>query len=287
MAKTLFIVADNVATGMPQPVLDGAIAETKRLFAFAHLAVELRAATRIPALLDFSDSVIRFVENSDGVASYANDKFGLQSKNVRKAISQRGFNLTESSFGRFSGAPERVGVAFMHKVVVPGGSAKLRVTMMGGAVSLQSVQEGVVSQLAGGRSKGEILKSEADARKKEAKDPKYKYKGSTLETENKRDLAFHALMDSELKKWPAGHQDSVGKALGRVVAHEARHQYLSPHADTELGSDEPNYWGDKNFEQFSQDDQSAITLEMRSLAQLQATATIHIGTFPSGEPFPY
>jgi hypothetical protein len=287
MARTIYIVLDNVATGLPKSVFDGAVAEIKSLFAFGQLAVEARAATRFPAAIDFSDAVIRLVDSGDAVAAYSTDKFSQQNKNIRKAIAQQGIKLEENSFGRFSGNPERVGVAFMHKVVIPAGQKKLRVTFTGGAVSVRAVQEEVVLKLAGDRTQAEIKKREADAVRKEQQDPKYKYKGSKLEEENKRDLAFHALLDKELNKWSAPQQEAVGKAVGRAAAHEARHQYIMEHAETELGAGEPQIFGDKNYEQFSDDDRQAITLAIRQFATLQATATTHIETFPAGEPFPY
>ena len=84
----------------------------------------------------------------------------------------------------------------------------------------------------------------------------------------------------------------LGQALGRAIAHEARHAYLgSGHAESGLGEDAPYLTGEKTSQQFSKDDQKAILEGIRKLEATQGTATV-VPTFPQSmrqkpEDFPF
>jgi surfactin synthase thioesterase subunit len=102
-------------------------------------------------------------------------------------------------------------------------------------------------------------------------------------------------------KWPATVKKGssswqplvmLGQALGRAIAHEARHEYLgSGHAESGLGEDAPYLTGEKTTAQFSKDDQKAILERIRKLEATQGTATV-VPTFPQSmrqkpEDFPF
>jgi len=58
----------------------------------------------------------------------------------------------------------------------------------------------------------------------------------------------------------------VATALARVVAHEARHQYILAHSAKGLGADSPRIWGDKNYEEFDGSDKANINNKINQLA---------------------
>jgi hypothetical protein len=95
-------------------------------------------------------------------------------------------------------------------------------------------------------------------------------------------------MTTDLARWPKEYQEAVGTGLGRLIAHEARHQYVEPHFNGGgLGASEPVLWGDKNFEQFDKGDQSQISAKIHQLKAEQQSATILLETLPKDQPFPF
>jgi hypothetical protein len=77
----------------------------------------------------------------------------------------------------------------------------------------------------------------------------------------------------------------MGIALGRLVAHEARHQYVAPHFNAGgLGGESPELLGVPKSEKFHKDDEANILGQLQILQNTQQTATIHIETFPKGQP---
>jgi hypothetical protein len=80
----------------------------------------------------------------------------------------------------------------------------------------------------------------------------------------------------------------LGIALGRLVAHEARHQYIADHFDEDgRGGESAELLGVPSSEKFHKDDQKNITGQLAKFDTTQKTATIHIETFPKGQAFAF
>jgi hypothetical protein len=75
---------------------------------------------------------------------------------------------------------------------------------------------------------------------------------------------------------------------GRLVAHEARHQYIMDHFDDGgLGGESAELLGVASSEKFHKDDQKNIIGQLAKFDTAQKTATIHIETFPKGQAFAF
>ena len=93
----------------------------------------------------------------------------------------------------------------------------------------------------------------------------------------------------ELNKWPAilttekgislNPLEMFGPALGRAIAHEARHEYIGPHSESGLGQDAPPIIGSKKTENFSEEDQKDFINKIHGLEKEQGTATV-VPTYP-------
>ena len=80
----------------------------------------------------------------------------------------------------------------------------------------------------------------------------------------------------------------MGIALGRLVAHEARHQYIVDHFDGGgLGGESADLLGVASTEKLHKDDQKNIVGQLAKFETTQNTATIHIETFPNGQSFAF
>lgn len=286
MANTLLIVEDKIFVDLPPSVRNNALVETKRLFAFIpRFQVVTRQPTQFPAAVDFTDSIIKFVETDDEVSAVFNQSFRQQLSNIRHSIKQNGFNPPTNMVQRFPATPERGGVGFQQKEIVQAGQTRLAMTVTGGIVSLETAKSEVVEAFAGGRTKKEILDNQDKAIKKKGLAGYFGKHQSLVDT---RGLFSYDLLDKNLTDWPKDYQDAVGVALGRLTAHEARHQYVLPHFNGGgLGASEAAIWGDKNFEQFDRQDQGGILAEIQRLQKEQRRANIHLETLPKGQPFPF
>jgi hypothetical protein len=291
MANTLFIIEDEVLTNLPQSVRDKALAETKRIFAFVRLTVLTRPSSQFPTTLDFTDSIVKIVETDGEVGAVQNQSVRQQMSNILQSIRQHGINVTSRGVPtRFASTPERGGVGFQLKEIMTVGAARLAMTVTGGVAALESVKSEVVEAFADGRERQEILQHQRDAINGTAKKKPQGlgYFGTHQALIDTRGLFSYDLMSTDLARWPKEYQEAVGTGLGRLIAHEARHQYVEPHFNGGgLGASEPVLWGDKNFEQFDKGDQSQISAKIHKLKAEQQRATILLETLPKDQPFPF
>jgi len=79
----------------------------------------------------------------------------------------------------------------------------------------------------------------------------------------------------------------VATALARVVAHEARHQYILAHSAKGLGADSPRIWGDKNYEEFDGSDKANINNKINQLAVDWGNAAVHLELCPKERSSPF
>src|SRR5258708_8163960 len=73
MARTLFIVRDDVFRNLPSRITDGVVAEVRRLFRFlANFTVSVLEPVVFPKRLRFTDSIVKIIPDDDGVTAAVN-----------------------------------------------------------------------------------------------------------------------------------------------------------------------------------------------------------------------
>ena len=85
-----------------------------------------------------------------------------------------------------------------------------------------------------------------------------------------------------LSKFTEQQQDLLGTALGRAIAHEARHLYHLPHADAGLGSEEPDLTGTTTRAHLSNPDQADLLNAIHELEKKQGSRTV-VDTFAEAD----
>jgi hypothetical protein len=290
MAKTLYIVEDSAYTNLPEAVRKTAMAELPKLLGFIkNFKVVTKQPAQFSAQFDFTDSIVKVVDTEGEVGAVQNQSIRQQLKNIEFSITQNGAKLADSDPKHFAATPERGGVGFQVKQIINGGAKKMAMALTGGIASVEFVKEEVVDHFAGGRTRKEILERQrkmihGTANRKGMGTEKYH--NSDDGKLDKRHLAALGMLGVELKNWPKDYQEAAGIGLARVIAHEARHQYVAPHFEGGgLGAGEADIYGDKNFEQFDNEDQKEINTTLAELERLQKTATVHLETIPKGKPF--
>jgi len=73
----------------------------------------------------------------------------------------------------------------------------------------------------------------------------------------------------------------------RIVAHEARHQYIAAHSANGLGADAARIWGDKNYEDFDGSDQANIVRRIHQSETDWSSATVHLELCPREKASPF
>jgi hypothetical protein len=284
MARTLYIVDETDFTNLPKTIRDTTLAETTKLLTFIQkYQVKPLKPDQFPAALDFTDSVFRLGADEAAIAVYTNSSSHQQWKNAVESIKKQGIKIQSGPDNHVATVPDQLGKAFMSKEVVTAGSVTLAVTITGGTGSLKDVQLEVVQFLAGGDTLQEIDTKIRAAQRKF----KEKYEGSLTEKELTAFKQKYDLMKQALKDWPQDLQIKVGVVLARVIAHEARHQYVGAgHATAALGAVSADIIDDKNYGDFSKEDKGDITNALTKLEQNQKGATL-IETNVKGQTFPF
>jgi hypothetical protein len=288
MAKTLFIVDDEVFQGLPGAVQKSLLDETRRLFSFVPgFKVEARKPPLFPAVIHFTDSVVMLVEHDDEVDAAIRQISRREDANVRFSIKQTGVNLRLESLNQsMDGDPDKEGAGGHFKpVVAEGGGRKVSITFTRGVASLESAERVVVEEDLGGRSLADILKERA----KRIHDRGLGYFGKHESLVSVREEQEAELMTKHtpLKDWDKRLADNVGTALARIVAHEARHQYILEHSAKGLGANSARFWGDKNFEEFDGPDKANINTRIHRLDLEWNSAAVHLELCPSEQSSPF
>lgn len=287
MAKTLFIVDDQCFSGLPETVRKRMLEETTRLFAFIPLRVETRKPALFPTMLDFTDSVVKLVDAEVDIGAAQNEIFRKEVRNISFSAKQKvkQVNIIFKSPDFAPSHPEMGGVGFHNKITkpLPGGTV-ISITETYGVASVEYAQSAVIEVYANYRKKQNIAH---DERREIAKEGLARYFASSQALENTRELMEIELMDKPLPAWPQDHQYAVGEALGRIVAHEARHQYVLPHSKNGLGADGAIIWGNPDFATFTKSDQKTILGSIHKLRLHWQHANIHLETCPKGQPSPF
>lgn len=294
MANTLFIVKDAAFKAMPSPVADGAVAEVRRIFGFLRtFTVSVQEPAAFPERLDFTDSIVKIVEADDAVSAAIDQARRAELDNVVASARKNGVNLTRPPESRSVFNPDRGGVAFQQKEVIDPSGLRLIMALTGGVASQEFAKEAVVEFATGGRSLQDVQDSQnkgawgPSGRPKPGQAPNARYFASHQSLRDIADEQTWGLMKKGLGDWPRNLQDDVAVALGRSIAHEARHQYIGPHAANGLGADAPIIFGDQNFQDFDASDRSDIFAKLTSLARQQAAGRTHLDTIARGRAFPF
>ncbi|MGH8932037.1 MAG: D-alanyl-D-alanine carboxypeptidase family protein [Egibacteraceae bacterium] len=283
-SRRLFLVLNHVLRGLPSRTLKAMEDEIKDIFAFigkasGHRPTSLIVAgtDRLPQGLNFSDSVVSLVDTD--VSAHLSQALRLQRRNVEFSLRRLGFKVPPNLlYDRIAGVPERIGQATSAKRIATAGSRKLAIPLMAAGVVLGEVVSEVINEVATGRKAQEI-----GQRRKGSAFENVRYWASAqalIDTRHLVDIDTVRNNRGNPSRWLDFAQDMLGAALGRAVAHEARHLYVMPHAVDGLGSDAPQLLaGAAGSTRFSPDDQSDILAAIKSLEAKQGKATV-VATFP-------
>jgi hypothetical protein len=274
LIRTLYVVQNDVWSKLPSAVRANAEQELNGLFAFVGasstekpFSVSIVEAAKLPEQFDFSESVVSVIHGD--AAKYVKEAFARQDAQIRRFMA--GQNLQKPAApaaGKDPLGPEKIGFGGGSRAVRTDQGRTFALPVMAGAVNIDEVIASFLENL------DSLLQDQMAALPSKANDP---------------------------TKWPATVKRGssswqplvmLGQALGRAIAHEARHEYLgSGHAETGLGEDAPYLTGEKTTAQFSKADQKAILERIRTLEAMQGTATV-VPTFPQSmrqkpEDFPF
>jgi hypothetical protein len=289
MPKTLFIVDDDVFQSLPDAVQKKLLKETTRLMSFIPgFIVEARKPAFFPATIHFTDSVVMLVGHDDEVDAAARQINRQEDSNTRFSIKQTGVRIDlERLKQSFGGDPDKGGVGGHGKqVVTEGGGRRVSITMTFGVASLEFAQQAVVDEDLHGQTLADILKK----REKRIHDKgQIQYFSSHESLISVRQELEAELMTKHkpLKDWDKGLADNVATALARMVAHEARHQYIPAHSGKGLGADSARIWGDKNYEEFDGSDKANIISKVRQLETDWSSAAVHLELCPREKASPF
>lgn len=290
MARTLFIIEDSTTKDLGTTILGKMLDEVKSIFSFAsRFTVTMTLPANLPEKIDFTDSIVKVVAKDADVTSTQNQAQQQQLRSIEAAIKNRKLNVKMADFKRNAANPERGGVGWQAKQIIAVGGKKVAFVQTGGIASLETAVTDALTFLAPDRRTLEDAKDNRDeklrrARRSEGKEQEEKIKEANAGFEKAK--KHWALQDTAPKNWPANYQATLGLILGRLVAHEARHQYVVAHFDQGgLGGESAELAGVASSEKFHPDDQKALVGQLAKFETLQKTATLHLETFPKGQSF--
>jgi hypothetical protein len=197
-------------------VRDAAEKELNAQFAFVGASTTEKPFTikivprgQLPEVLDFSESVVSVIK-SDAKA-YVQNAFETQEKAIQDFLTAQNVRTPRATTERAAHDPSALGSGGRSTRIVQGRALHVAA----GAVALDGVIDGFLENV--------------DS-----------FVSNKLEKAPGR--------GRDINKWPVdissgpSHwkpQEMLGEALGRVIAHEARHEYILQHAETGLGQDAP------------------------------------------------
>jgi hypothetical protein len=295
MARTLFIIDDTALQGLDSTIIKKMEDELKSIFSFASKFTILRAIPKnLPEKIDFTDSIVKVVAKDEDVAALTNQAQQQQSRSQQFDIQAKKLNVKMDTLpSRVSGLPERGGIGWHAKNVVTTGGMKLALVKTGGIVSMESAALDVLTFHAPNKwdlKEAEKARDGKLAKAKLAHGKEQEEKAKEAHAAFDKSKKHWALQGTAPKSWPPAFQETVGIVLGRMAAHEARHQYIadpSHFEDGGLGGDGPEMIGVPSSEKFHADDEKSISARLTTLETEQKTATHHIATFPRGQAFAF
>lgn len=262
--RTLYVVQNDVWNDLPEKVRTSAVKELERLFAFVGkvkgenpFTIKVMSAQQLPEQFDFSESVVSVIDGDP--KAYVDQAFDLQKSQIKKWLEKQKVQVPEESTRKFDpGKPETLGRGGASKTTLKDKKQVYAMPVMAGAVSLPEILEAFFDNI------DDLLEKQFIRLGIDKKNPKkWPSKISTMDGK----MSWDAL-------------EMLGVAVGRAIAHEARHEYIGGgHAEKGLGADSPIILGEKNSENFSDKDQKEFLKKIQELEKQQGNATI-VPTFP-------
>jgi hypothetical protein len=257
--RTLYVVQNDVWKSLPVAVRTGAENELNRVFAFVGktagekpFTIKILSSDQLPEQFDFSESIVSVIQEE--VGPYLDNAFALQQKQINDWLTTQKVPVgTTASQPREARSPELIGRGGQSKHVIKEGANSFAIPQMAGAVDIR-----------------EVVKSFLDNIDSLLNEQMVKLPGN----------------GTDISKWPAtvtskrgttswNPLEMLGPALGRAIAHEARHEYIGgAHSETGLGKDSAFIIGEKNSENFSDEDQKTIITKLHGLEKDQGNATV-------------
>jgi hypothetical protein len=275
--RRILVVDDRTFQSLTPIIRTAALKELKRLFDFVGRRLKEKAISLTPLVpssfperFDLSDSVVRLIDS---------DVFTVQTsiRQQHTYVSARlkALGITLSSGGRVAGTPDRLGFAMMLKHVAHLPSRAVAVVLMASEVSVPGTAKDFVENSTQDRRTIERRRNFGDDLGRMTK-----YYASHQSLRDTYELML--LNNPETpSKWPEPAQQRFGIVLGRTMAHEVRHLYVADpsHAGAGLGTSSPDALDDRNYGNFSSDDQDDIVKALQTFDRNQTGATV-IPTFP-------
>jgi hypothetical protein len=292
MARTLFIIDDATLKSLGSTVIGKMMDEVKSIFSFApKFTVLMTTPDNMPEKIDFTDSIVKVVATDADVTAMQNQAEQQELRSIEFAIKKNKLNIKMAAFKRNSAKPERGGVAWQAKEVLANGNQKVALVQTGGIASVETPTTDVLTFLAPNRWTVDEAEEMRDGKLHKAQLAHGKDREDKIAEANasfEKSKKHWALQGTPPKNWPQNVQETLGITLGRLVAHEARHQYITPHFDDGgLGGESAELLGVASSEKFHKDDQKNISGQMVKFDSTQKTATIHVETFPEGQAFAF
>lgn len=280
--RTIFVVDDAVLQSLTSIARTAALTELKRVFDFVGqvprerpVTVSVLVPSAFPEKYDLSDGVIRLTASE---AMAVQTSMRQQSKIVEAALARHHISLPD--FSRSAGTPERLGTASQLKTVQPVPGGKVAVVLMAAEVSLPLTAADYSVNSAQPKDQIEGRRDFSDGKGGTDVGKMARYFSSSQALRDTRDMI---LLDNPtaITEWTGADQQRFGVVAGRAMAHEIRHLIVTapPHAVAGLGASDPDLLDDKNYADFSADDQKSILTTMKQLEASQSGAVI-IPTFP-------
>jgi hypothetical protein len=292
MARTLFIIDDATLKSLGSGIVAKMTDEVKSIFSFApKFTVLMTTQDNLPEKIDFTDSIVKVVDGEADVTAMQNQAEQQELRSIEFAIKNNNLNIKMAAFKRSSAKPERGGVAWQVKEVLSSGGQKVALVQTGGIAAVETAAAETLTFLAPDKLTLEEAEEKRDhklnkARLAHGKDQEDKI--TEANTSFQKSKKHWALQGTAPKSWPQNLQDTLGITLGRLVAHEARHQYIVDHFDDGgLGGESAELLGVASSEKFHKDDQKNIVGQLAKFDTIQKTATIHVETFPNGQAFAF
>src|SRR5580704_18911217 len=235
MARTLFILDDATLKNLGSAIVAKMMDEVKSIFSFApKFTVLMTTQDKIPERIDFTDSIVKVVAADDDVSTMQNQAEQQELRSIEFTIKKNKLNIKMASFKRNSATPERGGVGWQAKEVLADGGQKVALVQTGGIASVETAATDTLTFLAPNKWTLKEAEQKRDFKLNNAKLAHGKDQEDKITEANtsfEKSKKHWALQGTAPKNWPQNFQDTLGIALGRLVAHEARHQYIVDHFD--------------------------------------------------------
>lgn len=264
LSRTLYVVSNDVWEKLPEAVRTSALQQLNTQFAFVGEAKDEKAfsikvvtPSQFPEQLDFSESVVSVIRGNP--KPYVSDAFARQRAQINSWLTEQQVPVpTIPEQARETTTPELIGQGGGSKSVIKHGGKSYALPIMAGAVDLDAAIESFLENVS------DALTEQLEKLPKKGRDP----------------IHWPATMKSKGGSFSYQPLEMLGEALGRAIAHEARHEYMGAgHAETGLGQESPYIIGEKTTANFSKEDRKAILAKLRKLEAEQGKATV-VPTYP-------